>query len=237
MTSSQRRVRYAVIAVVAVILVALVYYLSRPDGQNTEPKPTGSVSMVTEPSATSSPAPAASPSPSVSVADSPPAGCVTTATEGFTPTRYTIESLDVDEPVVSLPLTDDGSIPAPPKREARVAAWWNEGPIPGDDEGRVILSIHTYRNGGALGNELLDEKTDKTPLKKGDIIALHDDKGNTACYEYADFTEIVAADYDPNSDVMIKEDGAPSLVLIICTAFDWDTEIWENRALFYADAI
>lgn len=233
MTSSQRRIRYAVIAVVAVVLAALVYYLSKPDGQSAEPLPTGSVSMATDPPESRSPAPVESPS----VVDSPPARCVTTATKGFTPTRYTIESLDVDEPVVSLPLTDDGSIPAPPKSEARAAAWWNEGPAPGDDEGRVILSIHTYRNGGALGNELLDEKTDKTPLKKGDLIVLHDDEGHTACYEYADFTEIVAADYDPDSDVMLKEDGSPSLVLIICTAFDWDTEIWENRALFYADAI
>lgn len=140
----------------------------------------------------------------------------------------------VDEPVVALGEDETGAIAAPPKGEPRMASWWKNGPMPADEQGRAILSIHTYRNGGALGNELF--VNNGTPLKAGDVIALHDDEGNTACFEYTDFVEIVAAEYDPDSDVMIDYDGEPSLVIIICSDFDWNTEIWNNRVLFYAEA-
>lgn len=176
----------------------------------------------------------ATPSARPSTPSASPPAC-TTATTGFVPTRYSIASMGVDEPVIALGEDETGAIAAPPKGEPRMASWWKNGPRPGDGKGRAVLSIHTYRNGGALGNELFAHGA--TPLKPGDLIVLHDEAGTTACYEYTHFSEIVAADYDPDSTVMLDFEGAPSLVLIICSDFDRATEIWRNRVLFYAKKI
>ncbi|HMR50308.1 MAG TPA: class F sortase [Arachnia sp.] len=235
MTSSPRA-RSAILVAVAVLLAGLVFFLSLPrtpdalPASSTTPALSATPTAPASPTASTSPTSAA-PSPSVSEA----ATC-TTAEAGFVPTRYTIASMGVDEPVVALGEDETGAIAAPPKDEPRMASWWENGPKPGDAQGRAVLSIHTYRNGGALGNELFrDDGT--TPLQPGDVIALHDEAGNTACYAFSHFTEIVADDYDPDSDVMLDFDGPPSLVIIICSGFEPETKIWRNRVLFYATRI
>ena len=48
---------------------------------------------------------------------------------------------------------ENGNIAAPPKNLSHTASWWNAGPKPGSDAGKAVISVHTYRNGGALGND------------------------------------------------------------------------------------
>lgn len=245
--------RYYLPVIVAAVVVAalLVFALTRGGGETTAP--TGSrgaslapVSQVqsTQPPATSSagtpgtPA-SASLSPSA-VASSPSAAnpalaeC-TAVDEGFVPTRYAIEAVGADARVVSLGLDSQGNIAAPPLNEPDTASWWNQGPLPGSDKGKAVLSIHTYRNGGAVGNDLYAGGSPQ--LNPGDVIRLYGDDGQVLCYEYTDTRKVWVDEYDPNSTVMVDYEGSPQLLIIVCWDFDWDTEIWDSRAFFYGTPI
>lgn len=215
------RTRLIVILVALLVVIGLaVYAVTRPAAPDAGPPASSS------PSAEASAA-AASPAPSAS--ESLPAGC-TAVSEGFVPTRYTIERFGVDEPIVALDLDGDGNIAAPPKDEPRLASWWSGGPQPGADKGKSILSIHTYRNGNALGNEFF--KDGASQFKAGDIMKLYGDADQVLCYRFVDATKINIADYDPDSTVMIDYDGAPSLTIIICWDFVASTEEWDSRVFF-----
>lgn len=209
---------------------------SAPTTVATSVTDTGSAPAVTD-SATDS-APAAAPSStavSTSTSAAPAAGECSTATEGFVPNRFTIESLGADESVVALGQDKDGNIAAPPLNEPRMASWWNQGPRPGSDKGKSVLSIHTYRNGGALGNEMYADGT--SALKPGDLIKLYGSNGEVQCYEFTEAKKVFVEDYDPESDVMVDFEGDPMLTIIICWDFDWDTEIWDSRVFFYGTPV
>lgn len=216
----QNRTRLIVILAALLVIIGLaVYAVTRPTGPAAGPP-------VSSPSASGS---AGSAQPAPASPKSVPADC-TAVTEGFVPTRYVIERLGVDEPIVALDLDDKGNIAAPPKDEPRLASWWSGGPQPGADKGKAILSIHTYRNGNALGNELF--KDGASQFKPGDILKVYGQAGQVQCYSYADATKINIADYDPESSVMIDYDGAPSLTIIICWDFVASTEEWDSRVFF-----
>lgn len=223
----------AVVGVLALLLLALLW-----NRGGSEAVPAASVAPSSSaPVAVASPsptvAPVASPTPSKPV--SPELADCTAVAEGFVPTRFAIPALGADERIVSLNLDDEGNIAAPPKDEPRTASWWNAGPRPGAEEGQALLSIHTYRNGGALGNELY---SDGGPaLEAGDVIKLYGDDGQVQCYEFAEALKVWVADYDPQSDVMIDFDGDPRLAIIICWDFNRSTENWDSRVFFYGTPV
>ena len=214
------RTRLIVIATALLLVIALVIFaltlLNNPKDDSAD---NASISTAASPAA---PVTRSSTDPAL-------ANC-TAVTEGFVPTRYTIERFGVDEPIVALDVDSDGNIAAPPKDEPRLASWWSGGPQPGADKGRAILSIHTYRDGDALGNEFFKDGTSQ--FQPGDIIKLYGDAGQVKCYSYTDAPKIQLSDYDPDSSVMIDRDGAPSLTIIICWDFNASTEIWESRVFF-----
>lgn len=235
--------------VAAVLVIALViagsFLLNRRDGDSSdiaaspavsEPAPEPS-SDPAEPDPSDSLEPAASPTASASATAAAGFEC-TTATEGFVPVRYTFEgNLPVDETVISVGEDEDGNIGAPPPAEKRTAAWWENGPLPGPTEGKTVLSIHTYRNGGALGNEMYEGG--KSQLKDGDVIKLHGANGEVACYEFADAQRVMVDEYDPDSDVMVDFEGDSEVVIIICWDFDPNAneeageDPWESRVFFH----
>ena len=154
--------------------------------------------------------------------------------EGFVPTDFTMEDPAAREQVLSLGTDSDGNIAAPPKNMPRTASWWNQGPKPGSTKGKVVLSIHTYSNGKALGNELYEGG--KPAIDEGDLIKLYDEDGHVACYEFVNAKKIDVADYDPNSNIMIDTHGDPLLTIIVC----WDKKsdgIWHSRVFFYAKPV
>lgn len=223
---SKRNRLIAILA--AVVVVVLVVGIGLWMAQPTDQAPTAGNSPSAPAATASVPAPA-SPDPSKSLE-------CTTTTQGFEPVRYTIEgSMTVDEKVLSLGTDEKGNIAAPPPAQKRTASWWNEGPKPGTP-GKAILSIHTYHNGGALGNELFDGG--KSQLKDGDIIKLYGGQGEVACYKYTEAKRIMVSDYDENSDVMIDFEGDPELAMIICWDYDKNVDKkkadpWKSRVFFY----
>ncbi|MBK7821553.1 MAG: class F sortase [Tessaracoccus sp.] len=180
--------------------------------------------------------PSASPStptrrPSPVPTETPSEGKCTTAKKEFVPTSFTMDGFDDEFPVMSLNVDEHGNIAAPPKDLPHTASWWNAGPKPGSDAGKAVLSVHTYRNGGALGNEMYSD--DGPTLQPGDIIRLVSAKGKVQCYEFTGATKIWVKDYDPDSDVMVDFHGDPQLLIIICWDFNKSTEIWESRIFFH----
>lgn len=216
-------------AALVVALTLLFVFWPRPAGPVVAPEPSATAGP-----ATSTPASPSSTSPSPSAADPRLAGCAAPAAEGFVPTRFQMTNPPADEEVLSLGLDDQGQIAAPPKNLPRTASWWNQGPRPGSDAGKVVMSIHTYRNGGALGNEMFDGEP---TMKPGDLITLTDAQGNKACYEFVEARKISVEDYDPDSDVMVDFDGPPLLTIIICWDFNKETEDWDSRVFFYAKPV
>ncbi len=196
------------------------------------PTPRSSVSQ--RPAAASSTARATSTSPAPSTPKTrAPAECGPQTP--IIPTQLGIESMKVTSKVLSLgtdPTTRAAA--APPKNQSRTTGWFNEGPLPGSSKGKVLLTIHTYRNGGALGNAL----NSSTGLEPGDIIRLSDASGNTVCYRYRESLKVWVKDYaNLPSNAIYDNTGDPEVAIIICWDFNKSTQVWDSRIVFYADPI
>lgn len=155
--------------------------------------------------------------------------------EEFVPVRYTMENPAVDASVVSLGLDADGAIAAPPKDQPTTASWWNQGPRAGAAAGKTVLSIHTYRSGGAQGNAMYEGG--RVRLEPGDLIKLYGADGEVACYEFVEATKVWVDDYDPDSDIMVDFAGDPLLTIIICWDHVSGTDDWASRIFFYAQPV
>lgn len=191
---------------------------SLSEGASNSPSATGASA---DASATSS----ASASASAASGECSPVG------EGFEPVRYTLEDPSVDAKVISLGTDAEGNIAAPPKDQPRTASWWNQGPRAGADKGKTVLSIHTYRNGGAVGNMLYEGG--RNQLEPGTMIKLYGADGQVACYEFVEATKVWVEDYDPDSTVMVDYEGNPLLTIIICWDLEQGTDFWASRIFFY----
>lgn len=158
-----------------------------------------------------------------------PAGCSSPTVGMENPKTLSIPSMKVESPMLSLGLDDSGAAAAPPKSASHTTGWYNKGPKIGANKGNAILTIHTYRNGGALGNELNSDKG----LKPGAEVKVTDDKGTVVCYTVDRALKIWVKDYDPNSNVLYDNNGKPQAVIVICWDFNWDTKDWDSRILYY----
>ncbi|MDO5678648.1 MAG: class F sortase [Propionibacteriaceae bacterium] len=237
-SKSHSRTALIVVGVALVLVLGLVIFNLVKPGTPTAQEPpaaTEPASTGAEPAA-STPTPArATASGSAGATDARLAEC-TEVTDGFVPQRFTIDALNADETVLALDVDQQGNIAAPPLDQPRTASWWSGGPKPGD-EGRALLSIHTYNPSlpPALGNEMYEGG--EPQLKAGDLIKLYGKDGQVLCYEYTKDHKFWMDEYDPDSDVMIRETGDPELAIIICWDYDKRTKNWDSRVLFYAEPV
>lgn len=252
-TVADGRRRLVPLILTVVVLVGLIgwYLLGTPSTTQVEPAPSVTISstlaipspVVPSPSSSPSSSPSLSATPAASVAPASSAApataaaqkCPATTPDGFVPVRYEIERFSTDEKVVALGLDADGAIAAPPKSEPSMASWWNQGPLAGADAGKTVFSIHTYRRGGALGNQMY--KGGQSSLQPGDRIILHGAGGEVACYDFVEAKKLFVEDYDPNSNVMVDFEGDPLLTMIICWDHRKGTDDWDSRVLFYAKPV
>lgn len=222
-----RKVQIGVALVAVAVAVALaLLFIFQNNSSSTSPAP----------SATASPTTSDGASPDSTTPD-PTAESSAAATEcspldelGFIPVRYTIERLGVDADVLALGVDEGGFVAAPPKNQPQTASWWSGGPAPGSGLGQVVLSIHTYQNGGAVGNQLYADG--KSQLQPGDVLKLWDAAGRMGCYEYVADEKVMVSDYDQDSDVMVRLDGDPALAIIICWDHNKETDDWDSRIFF-----
>lgn len=223
-----RRVQIGLAALALTIVVVIsLLFIFKPTSPATSPSasPTDAGSVTATQTAVSD--------PSAPATSAPGTTCINPDGLGFTPVRYAIESLGVDADVLALGtlgIGDDALIPAPPKDQPKTAAWWNGGPAPASSAGQVVLSIHTYQNGNAVGNQLFADGESK--LKAGDVIKLWDAEGNMACYEYVEAEKINVSDFDPESDKLVRLEGDPALAIIICWDHNKETDEWDSRVFF-----
>lgn len=195
-----------------------------PSFETSAPEPAPSTVAPTTPPM--SPA-AASPSASKPAVES----CTNTDEEIKNPKKLTVERTGVDSPMITVGKDQDGNPGAPPKNAANTTAWYNGSPDVGSNRGNVILTIHTYHVGGALGNQLYEGGKS---LKEGDVIKISDGAGKQVCYQYTKNTKVWVKTYDPASGVFHNPEGPAQLAIMICWDYDKSRDDWDSRIIFYA---
>jgi hypothetical protein len=161
-----------------------------------------------------------------------PKPCYRPATAPFTPTRITGPGVVRNATVLSLP-RDSANVPqAPPISDVGKTEFaWSRppDPMPGTAKGNVLINAHTWPDGTALGNKLLEG------LQLGDRIVVHgrsaDGRAQTLCYRVTKRDVIVASD---GSWEYYEREGPPQLALIVCSPPRLGPGNWLHRTIWYA---
>jgi len=212
-----QRARLIVAASVVALLVAGLAIL-----QIRTPAETPAATRATS---TATPTPTATPSPTPE-----PGPCDDQASEPITPTEISFPGIVNDAKVIALP-RDGRDIPSvPPLTDAgKQQVAWDRPPgiKPGSPKGNVLLNVHTYGDGSALGNKLL------TDLKKGDLIIVRGGH-ETLCYEVDRRIEVLASrGYPPYYDT----NGPNQLALLACSGKRLGPSNYTHRTLWFAKQV
>lgn len=159
-----------------------------------------------------------------------PGICAQPVTKTFVPTRISVDKAATKAPVLALP-RDANNVPqAPPiTRTGKDQFAWDKPTLaPGSPRGNVLINAHTYPDGSALGNRLLEN------LQVGDRIIVHGEGGTELCYEVTKRVVIEAAG---GSFEYYEQDGPPQLALIVCSAPRLGPGNWKNRTIWYASPV
>jgi hypothetical protein len=129
---------------------------------------------------------------------------------------------------VLAPPRDANGIPGVPPLSAAgksVFAWDSEQGIkPGDPRGNALLNAHTWPDGTALGNHLLDG------LDEGDRIVVHGED-RRLCYRVSERVEVRAEDGLPR---YYATKGPHQIAIVVCSGRRLGPGVWENRTVWFA---
>ena len=147
------------------------------------------------------------------------------AIPGF-PIRLKISKIKVNAAIEQVGLTADGAMGIP--KLPRNAAWYNDGPRPGEI-GSATISGHLNWYKGVTG---VFAKLNQ--LKVGDIITVQDDVGNMISFVVRK-VRLYGAQEDA-TDVFTSDDGKAHLNLITCDGI-WDkkTKQYSKRLVVFTD--
>ncbi|NGZ99591.1 hypothetical protein G5V59_02190 [Nocardioides sp. W3-2-3] len=140
MSRRRRAWQAAAAGVVALLLVVLLAWWL---GRDEDPPP----------AAAPDPVPTLTPAPSPTPRADP---CAGQARRGFVPTSITLPGVVRRAEVRALPRDAAGVVGVPPVADKQVFAWDLGGVEPGSRQGHVLLNTHTWPDGSAMGNTLLD---------------------------------------------------------------------------------
>ncbi len=200
----------AAVAVVLVLLLALLgWWLTRDDDP---------------PVAAPRPAPTRTPSPTPTPAADP---CTTQAGGGFVPTSLSVPGVVRRAEVVGLPRDAAGVVGVPPVADKRVFAWDLGGVEPGSRQGHVLLNTHTWPDGSAMGNTLLED------LRVGGELRLAR-PGRLACYRVTKRVEVRTEEGYPGWSAT---DGPPQVVIVVCSGERRGPGDWSHRTLWFAEPV
>lgn len=208
-----RRSHWLAVASVAVLVgSALAWWLTRP-APDAEP----ASGAVASPSVT-----ATMPAPTLDPIKGP---CERAAELPFTPETISIDGVAERAAVIGVPRDSrdvTGVLPISNKAEF---AWDRGGIRPGSHRGNVLLNTHTWPDGSALGNAMLDR------FDRGDLVVVEGLAGARLCYEVTRRIEVLAADgYEP----YYEEDGPPRLAFIVCSGTRSADGEWSHRTIWFA---
>lgn len=199
-----------VLVLVALVAAALVAWTLRPQESPGRPFEMNSPTF----DLLASPTPA----PRTGVCEQP-------VPEPFEPTSITISDIVKDAEVMPLPRDEQG-VPSVPPTSAKHAFAWDRPPgiKPGSDRGNVLLNAHTWPDGSAVGNEMLDK------LDEGDRMILRGDHA-VLCYIVTKRIEVLASDGYP---AYFDRTGSPQVALIVCSGERLGPGDWTHRTIWFA---
>lgn len=178
------------------------------------------------PSTSATTAPSATPKP----LDKPPRTPVAcrAGSGAFTPTSISVAGVTTGSPVVAVPRDSNGVFGVPPLTTAGKSqfAWDAPGVAPGSPAGVVLLDAHTWPDGSALGNRLLDG------LQTGGRLVVRGASGETVCYDVARREQVTAETRMPE---LYSSEGPPQLVVVVCSGARRGPGDWSHRTLWFAD--
>jgi len=214
-----RRTAAVVTAVVVAVAVAVgVAWLVAPHDEPTPPSAAERVEPTASPSPSPTPSPSSSPSPDSACDD---------VSRAFAPQAITVPGVGRGVAVVAPPRDANGVPGVPPLSGdgKTVFAWDREqGILPGDTKGNVLLNAHTWPDGSALGNRLL------AGLQAGDRIVVHGGRSRL-CYRVTERVEVPA---DQRMLRYYEKDGPPQLAIVVCSGRRLGPGQWEKRTVWFA---
>ncbi|NCO05053.1 MAG: class F sortase [Candidatus Magasanikbacteria bacterium] len=134
------------------------------------------------------------------------------------PVRLKIPVIDVDSSVIPVGLTSDGAMEVP--KDPDEVAWFNLGPIPGENGSAVIAGHYDWKNNIPAVFDNLHK------LRKGDKISIEDENGDTTTFVVREIRTYNKD--DEASDVFKLDDGNAHLNIITCTG------VWDNVSKSYS---
>ena len=154
-----------------------------------------------------------------------PGPCDGGAKTGFVPTSVDIQDVAKGLQVLALPRDAYDTPSTPPETQAGkfAVAWDAPGNKPGGKYGNVLLNTHTWPDGSALGNALLDK------MHQGSLLTLR--RGDTKlCYRVTREVQVPAsADYP---DFWI-DDGPPQMAIIVCSGQRLGPGNWSHLTIWF----
>lgn len=142
------------------------------------------------------------------------------------PVRITIPSIQVSAPIEEVGLTSQGAVDIP--KGPSGAAWFNQGPRPGETGSSVIVGHFGWRDG-------IPAVFDKINLlQKGDSLSIEGQDGTSVTFVVRELRTYGQNESAP--DVFISTDGKAHLNLITCHG-DWSQgqQSYSNRLVVFTD--
>jgi len=214
-----KRVLIAVVLAVAVVAGLVAWVVATPSEEKAKAQP-GATPASTSPSPAERTTPSPKPQPR-----SPK--CPARVARSFAPRTISVAGVTGPTPVMTPPRDAAGVPGIPPLSSAGKAifAWDREQGIrPGDRRGNVLLNAHTWPDGSALGNRLLDG------LDRGDRILVRG-ADSRLCYRVTERVEVLAEDGLPR---YYAKDGRSQLAIVVCSGRRLGPGVWEKRTIWFA---
>jgi hypothetical protein len=145
----------------------------------------------------------------------------------FVPTRAQLPSLGRTVRVIQVKRTSSGAVGAAPVTDAgkRVIAM-DPRTKPGSRHGSVLLNGHTWPDGSAIGNAMLQN------LWKSDGIVLADKDGHRACYVVSKRKSYPVHQVPERN--AFRSSGPEQVVIVACSGKRTSPGHWTRRTLWYA---
>ncbi len=149
----------------------------------------------------------------------------------FVPRSVSIPGVVRRATVVAPPRDANGIPGTPPLTSAGSwqLAWDREqGVLPGQDRGNVIVNAHTWPDGTAIGNQMLAE------LRRGDRVVVVGAAGQRLCYRISEKVEVPAGTLMPR---YYAKKGPAQLAILVCSGRRLGPGVWTKRTVWFATPI